>query len=293
MLPFLQFAGDGQEHSVREAREALAGLFPLTAEERAALLPSGRQHTFDNRVAWAKIYLERAGLLASPRRGYFQISDRGREVLSKPPDRIDMRFLGQYPEFNKFRGTGKTSGVVEPPEGASETETPEEVLEKASQRLRDDLASELLERVKASSARFFEHLVVNLLVKMGYGGTLEQAGRAIGKSGDEGIDGIINEDRLGLDTIHIQAKKWDGSVGRPEVQKFVGALQGKRARKGVFITTGTFTSDAADYVSRIEVKVVLIDGRQLTSLMIEHNLGVATRASYEVKRVDEDFFAEG
>lgn len=292
MLPFLQFAADGQEHSVREAREALAETFQLTPEERAALLPSGRQHTFDNRVAWAKIYLERAGLLASPRRGYFQISDRGRGVLSKPPDRIDIRFLGQYPEFNEFRSADKTSSVVEPPDSGTERETPEEVLEKASQHLRDNLASEVLERVKASSARFFEHLVVNLLVKMGYGGSLEQAGRAIGKSGDEGIDGVINEDRLGLDTIHIQAKKWDGSVGRPEVQKFVGALQGKRARKGVFITTGTFTSDAVDYVSRIEVKVVLIDGRQLASLMIEHNLGVATRASYEVKRVDEDFFAE-
>jgi restriction system protein len=292
MLPLLRFAADGQEHSIREAREALAGTFQLTADDRAALLPSGRQHTFDNRVAWAKVYLERAGLLTSLRRGYFQISDRGREVIRKPPDRIDIRFLGQYTEFNEFRSADKTSSAVEPPEGGTERETPEEVLEKASQRLREDLASELLGRMKASSARFFEHLVVNLLVKMGYGGSLERAGRAIGKSGDEGIDGIIDEDRLGLDTIHIQAKKWDGSVGRPEVQKFVGALQGKRARKGVFITTGTFTSDALDYVSRIEVKVVLIDGSQLASLMIEHDVGVVTRAVYEVKRVDEDFFTE-
>jgi restriction system protein len=291
MLPLLQFTADGREHSIREAREAIAQKLRLSAEDKAVLLPSGRQHTFDNRVAWAKIYLQRAGLLVSPRRGFFSISDEGRAVLKRPPERIDIRFLRQYPGFIEFT-SGEKSTSSEPQERPTESETPEESLERASQRLREDLISEMLKRVKTASPQFFERLVVNLLVKMGYGGSLQQAGRAIGRSGDEGIDGVINEDRLGLDTIHIQAKKWDGSVGRPEIQKFVGALQGKQADKGVFITTGNFTSDAIDYVSRIPAKVVLIDGQQLSSLMIEHNLGVTIVNSYEVKRLDEDYFTE-
>jgi restriction system protein len=292
MLPFLQFSADGLEHSLRESRDALAENFHLTPEERAALLPSGRQHTFDNRVSWAKIHLERAGLLTSPRRGFFQISDKGREVLSNPPDRIDIRYLNRFPEFKRFRGSEKTPGAVDRPEVPTENQTPEEILEKTSLELRNTLTSDLLERVKAASPQFFEFLVVNVLVKMGYGGSLEQAGHAIGKPGDEGIDGIINEDRLGLAKIHIQAKKWEGSVGRPEIQKFVGALQGQRSRKGVFITTSSFTAEALEYVSRIDANVVLIDGPKLASYMIELNVGVTTKASYEVKRIEEDFFTE-
>ena len=293
MLPFLRFASDGNEHAMSEAREALAEQFGLTAEQRAALLPSGRQAVFDNRVAWAKVYLQRAGLLDSPRRGHFRISDRGREVLRDPPDRITIRYLERFPEFIEFRSVGKEKKEpvdVSSPE--AEGETPEEMLESAYLRLRSDTAAELLKRVKGCSPKFFEGLVVEVLLKMGYGGSRREAGEAIGRAGDEGIDGIVNEDRLGLDVIYLQAKKWDGTVGRPEIQKFVGALHGKRAKKGIFLTTGSFSSEAAQYVANIDPKVVLIDGQQLADLMIEFNVGVSQTDIYEVKRIDSDYFSE-
>jgi restriction system protein len=245
-------------------------------------------------VAWAKIYLQRAGLLASSKRGHFQISPRGLEVLTTNPPRIDIKFLDRFPEFVEFR-TKKDTSDPEPPEAeavSTDRQTPEEALEASYSRIRTDLAADLLERVKKTSPAFFETLVVELLVKMGYGGSRKEAGRAIGQSGDEGIDGVINEDRLGLDVIYIQAKKWAGTVGRPEIQKFVGALHGKRAKKDVFLTTGTFSADAKDYVSHIDPKVVLIDGRQLAELMIDFDLGVAPVASYQVKRSDSDYFGE-
>jgi restriction system protein len=293
MLPFLQFASDWNEHAMGEARESLAEQFRLTQEERAALLPSGRQAVFNNRVAWAKVYLQRAGLLDSPHRGHFRISDRGRELLRNPPERITIKYLEQFPEFIEFRSVAKEKRSTAEADGAeADGETPEETLESAYLRLRSDMAAELLKRVKSCSAKFFEGLVVEVLLKMGYGGSRREAGKAIGRAGDEGIDGIINEDRLGLDVIYLQAKKWEGTVGRPEIQKFVGALHGKRAKKGIFMTTGTFSSEAAQYVAKIDPKVVLIDGEQLAEIMIDFNVGVSLVASYEVKRIDSDYFAE-
>jgi restriction system protein len=298
MLPLLQLASDGNEHIIREAGEQLATEFNLSEEEKSQLLPSGRQPIFYNRVSWAKVYLQQAGLLLSPRRGRFQISEKGQQVLANKPERINIKFLEAFPEFVESRSASKREkdklAEKEIDNGRdSDHETPEERLENAYQRIRNELSSELLNHIKGCSAQFFERVVVELLVKMGYGGSRKEAGQAIGRSGDEGVDGIINEDRLGLDVIYIQAKKWEGTVGRPEIQKFVGALHGKRARKGVFITTGYFSADAIDYVSRIDPKIVLIDGQQLAELMIDFGLGVTPTASYEIKRIDADYFDEG
>jgi restriction system protein len=290
-LPLLQFASDGNEHEMSEAREALAEQFRLTDAEKTALLPSGRQAVFTNRVAWAKVYLQRAALLDSPRRGHFRITERGRDVLRDPPERITVKYLERFPEFVGFRSMTKKE-AAEPNAAETEGETPEEKLETAYQRLRSEMAADLLQRVKSCSSQFFERLVVEVLLKMGYGGSRREAGEAIGRAGDEGIDGIINEDRLGLDVIYLQAKKWEGTVGRPEIQKFVGALHGKRAKKGIFMTTGTFSSEAAQYVATIDPKVVLIDGEQLAEIMIDFNVGVSPMASYEIKRIDSDYFAE-
>lgn len=294
MLPLLRIAADGREHSLAEARDGLAADFKLSDAELQELLPSGRQGKFANRVAWAKSYLQQAGLLLSPRRAHFQISDRGRAVLKAPPSRIDIKFLEQYPEFVDFRApkVEVTTTLVDVPSVQAEPETPEEALEAAHQKMRVGLASELLSRVKAASPQFFENLVVELLVKMGYGGSRRDAGQAIGRSGDEGIDGVISEDRLGLDVVYLQAKKWDSTVGRPEIQRFVGALHGKRAKKGVFITTSTFSAEATTYVDHIDPKVVLIDGRRLAELMTDCGLGVNTSATYDVKRIDSDYFDE-
>lgn len=295
LLPMLRLAGDGKEHPLVEARARLATEFKLTEAEQEELLPSGRQSRFANRVAWAKVYLEQAGLLVSPRRGYFLVTDRGRAVLKAPPARIDIKFLEQYPEFIEFRTPKADTEGPAPPvlREAPDAETPEEALEAAHAKITASLASEALARVKAGSAAFFEQLVVELLLKMGYGGSRADAGQAVGKAGDEGIDGVISEDRLGLDIVYLQAKRWEGSVGRPEIQKFVGALHGKRAKKGVFITTGSFSSDAVAYVEHIDPKVVLIDGRRLVELMIDFDLGVTTTRIFHVKRVDSDYFEEG
>jgi restriction system protein len=293
MRPLLDLASDGKEHPLQETREALAAKFGLTETELKMLLPSGRQPVFANRVAWAKVYLTQACLLESPQRGYFKISDRGRAALEEAPQRITIKYLEQFPEFVEFRSTPKKQREAVPPLTSDEEgQTPEESLEAAHHKLRSELASELLGRVKRCSPQFFERLVVELLLNMGYGGSRKEAGEAIGMAGDEGIDGLINEDRLGLDTIYLQAKRWAGSVGRPEIQKFVGALHGKRAKKGVFITTSTFSADAADYVRNIDPKVILIDGQQLAEYMIDFGVGVNSVNSYEVKRIDSDYFAE-
>ena len=293
MLPLLKFAGDRQEHSLRETIEALADEFDLTDEERRELLPSGQQSIFDNRVGWARTYLKKAGLLISTRRGYYQITERGVAVLKQNPPEITASFLKQFPEFVEFQRPQK--GREEGPEeqAVGETQTPEEEIEGAYQRVRQGLAAELLQTVKSCSPSFFERLVLDLLVKMGYGGTRRDAGQAIGRSGDGGIDGIIKEDRLGLDIVYIQAKRWDSSVGRPEIQKFAGALQGQRAKKGIFITTSDFTQAAQEYVSLIDSKIVLMDGSTLAQLMIDYNIGVATVGTYELKRIDSDYFTEG
>lgn len=294
MLPLLVFAKDGETHTLGEARKRLSSIFSLTPEEVEELLPSGRQRRFDNRVAWAKVYLEQAGLLQSPKRGQFKITAEGKSFLSTNPIQINITALDQFEKFKAFRESSKSSKAVQTVAvpAAEAAETPEELLEQSFQSIQEELAGSLLEQVKSCSPSFFENLVVELLLKMGYGRNRVEAGKAIGKSGDEGIDGIISEDRLGLEAIYIQAKRWAGTVGRPEIQKFVGALHGKRARKGVFITTGTFSSDARDYVSHIDPRVVLIDGAQLAEYMIEHNLGVSVKSTYEVKRIDTDFFTE-
>ena len=293
MRPLLELASDGKDHSNVEAREALARKFNLTEEERHALLPSGRQGIFVNRVAWAKSYLLQAGLLDTPQRGHFRITERGIETLKQAPERITIGFLQRFPEFAEFRSpTRKPKTTQVEPANGDEEQTPEETLEAAHLRMRADLAAELLLRVKGSSPRFFEQLVVELLLKMGYGGSRAEAGEAVGAAGDEGIDGVISEDRLGLDTIYLQAKRWQGTVGRPEIQKFVGALHGKRARKGVFITTGSFSADAREYAASIESKIVLIDGQQLADFMVDFNVGVDSVISYEVKKIASDYFDE-
>ena len=291
MLPLLELAADGNEHSLREAIESLSNQLGLTAKERRELLPSGRQPTFDNRVGWARTYMKKAGLLESTRRGYFRITKRGLDVLDKQPAQIDNAYLRQFPEFVEFQTPKKKEEEEEESRPKlDDRTTPEEEIESAYQKLRDDLSTELLEMVKGSSAAFFEQLVVDLLVAMGYGGTRKDAGQAIGRTGDGGIDGIIKEDRLGLDIVYLQAKKWENTVGRPEIQKFAGALQGQRARRGVFITTSTFTTGAREYVSRIDSKIVLIDGETLAQLMLDFDLGVTTVATYRLKRVDSDYF---
>jgi len=293
MLPTLQFFSDGQEHFGHEIVEAMAAEFKITPEERERLLPSGRQRRFDNRVAWARFHLRKALLLEQTRRGYNQITARGRDVLKKKPDRIDMRFLMQFPEFKEFRS--KRRDLENDEADAREEQqalTLEETLETAHAQIRERLADELLDTLKTCTPAFFEKVVIEVLVAMGYGGSLQDAGRAVGRSGDGGIDGIIKEDRLGLDVIYLQAKRWENVVGRPEIQKFVGALTGQRARKGVFITTSGFSKDALDYVSRIDMKIVLVDGETLAQMMIEHNVGVATMARYELKRIDSDYFSE-
>lgn len=294
MLPLLKLSSDGEVHYIHDAVNRLAEEFGLSDEEQAKLLPSGQQPVFYNRVGWARTYLKKAGLLEDPKRGYFKITDRGREVLAEDPQRIDMKYLWQFPEYIEFRETVRDATDEDVQEEDLEGLTPEEALENSYQRIRKDLSEELLTYVLGSTPGFFEKLVVELLVKMGYGGSQRDAAKAVGQSGDEGIDGIIDEDRLGLDTIYVQAKKWktSSSVGRPEIQKFVGALHGQRAKKGIFITTTSFSSEARDYVANIDPKVVLIDGSRLTDLMIDYGIGVTTRTQYELKDIDTDYFGE-
>ncbi|OQC27425.1 MAG: Mrr restriction system protein [Deltaproteobacteria bacterium ADurb.Bin072] len=287
--PWLDFASDGKEHSLVEAREALTKLMDLSRDDLKELLPSGRQTKYVNRVSWAAVYLTKAGLLERARRGVFQITDRGREVLGRRLARIDVRILRQYPEFLDFH-EARDRRDAEPTDQIADT--PEGTLEQAYASIRANLANEILERIMANSPEFFERLVVDLMVAMGYGGSRADAGKQIGGVGDEGVDGIIKEDRLGLDVVYLQAKRWKGAVGRPELQKFVGALHGKRAKKGVFITTGRFAEEARRYVEAIDPKVSLIDGHELAELMIDYDLGTTTLTTYSLKRLDSDYFIE-
>jgi restriction system protein len=296
MLPLLEFIADGKEYKMRNVTDELAIKFGVTEEEQKELLPSGVAPVFYNRTAWAKTYLKKAGLIDSPKQGIVIISKRGIEVLKKKPSSINVKFLKQFSEFVAFQTVKRED------ESETETETneeqsiqtPEELLEMAYQKIRKSLASELISKVVELSPAFFERLVVELLVKMGYGGSIKDAGKAMGKSGDEGIDGTIKEDKLGLDIIYIQAKRWKPGnvVGRPEIQKFVGALAGQGAKKGIFITTSNFTKEALDYTPRNETKIVLIDGEQLAQLMIDYNLGCTSQQTYEVKKLDSDYFGE-
>jgi restriction system protein len=291
--PLLEFAADGKEHHMKEAKKVIAARLQLTEADLEELLPSRTQRTFTNRLAWAKSYFVQAKVFNSSRRGYFRITQRGQDLLKLGHDRIDIKTLNQYPEFVEFHSgirIPKVGPVLPPTE--DQPNTPEELLQKAYNKIRNELAFQLLDKIKSNTSKFFENLVVDLMVAMGYGGSRSDAGESLGKSGDEGIDGIIKEDRLGLDVIYLQAKKWDGAVGRPELQKFVGALHGKRAKKGVFITTGIFTKDAIDYVRTIDPKIILIDGKRLTEYMIDFSLGTTTSSIYEIKKIDMDYFEE-
>ncbi len=293
MLPLLKIAGDKKEHSIREAIDHIGDLFKLSEVDRKEVLPSGRSYIIDNRVGWARTYLKKAGLLEDTRRSYFRITDKGVAVLAKSPTEINIKFLQQFQEFNDFRKK-KDDGEEEQEQTIQEetSQTPQELLEYGYQKIKRDLAQELIESVKKASPRFFEQLVVELLLKMGYGGSLKDAGKAIGQSGDGGIDGIIKEDKLGLDVIYIQAKRWENVVGSKEIRNFVGSLVGQKANKGVFITTSGFTKDALEYVKTITHKVILMDGDMLSQLMIENNVGVSSVINYEVKKIDSDYFVE-
>jgi restriction system protein len=295
MLPLLTFTSDNREHSLRETIENLAIHFTLTPEERQELLPSGTQAIFDNRVGWAKMHLLKAGLLESPRRSIFKITVRGLQVLTENNLQLNMNYLRRFSEYIEFirpnNNTGTNNTTIELVEDFNAT--PEEVLEKSYQKISQALALELLQKIKACPPAFFERLVVELLVKMGYGGSLKDAGRATRLTNDEGIDGIIKEDKLGLDFIYIQAKRWDTQpIGRPDIQSFVGALDGQRANKGVFITTSRFAETAVNYVKTITKKVILIDGEQLATYMIEYGIGVSTITTYELKKIDNDYFED-
>ena len=297
MLPLLKIAGDGNEHSKNETIERLAQQFELSESERNEMLPSGTQRKFDNRVSWARTYMQKALLLSSSGRSKFRITERGMQVLKDNPPTINDKFLRQFPEFIAFKTRTDKEGKVDENNLASQvliektSQTPQEILETSYQSLRQTLAQELIERIKNSPSKFFENLVVDLLVAMGYGGSRKDAGQAVGQVGDGGIDGIIKEDKLGLDAIYLQAKRWEGTVSRPVVQGFVGALIGKKARKGVFITTSNFSQQALDYANGTEnLKLILIDGEQLAQLMIDYDVGVTEESRYIVKKVDLDYF---
>lgn len=291
MLPLLKYAADNKEHKLADAVKDLSDQFGLTAEERKELLPSKTQEVIFNRIGWARTYMKKAGLLEDTRRGFFKITERGQAVLGENLERLTTKYLRKFDEFNEFQRKHNEKDSKSENDVISEA-TPEEMLEAGYTKLSENLADDILVNIAKCSPSFFEHLVVDLLVHMGYGGSFSEAAQVVGKSGDEGIDGIIKEDKLGLDTIYIQAKRWKGVVGRPEIQKFAGALLGQKASKGVFITTSSFTKDAEEYAASVDRKVVLIDGQKLASLMIEHNVGISTVRTFEIKRIDSDYFEE-
>ena len=294
MLPIMEIASDKNIHSSRDIITNLSTKYKLTEEEKNELLPSGKQPIFENRIGWAKTHLKKAGLLIYPKRGCIQITERGLSLLGKKPQLIDMKTLKQFDEYNEFIKITNEDKTNEDIVNENETHTPEELMEKVFLNIKRTLADEILEKIRNVSPSFFEKLVVDLLVKMGYGGSMKDAGKAIGKTNDEGIDGTIKEDKLGLDVIYIQAKRWkEGNVvGRPELHKFVGALAGQGAKKGIFITASTFTKEALDYTPKNETKIILIDGIQLAELLIEYNVGVSSQQTYEIKKIDNDYYGE-
>ena len=293
MLPLLKAVSDKKSHTIRSLYELLSNEFELSSEEREEVLPSGRETIIKNRISWARTYLKKAGLVSSPDKGMVQITERGVKVLKSNPEKINNVFLQQFDEFVEFRPRNykdkrESTGLEEP--GSA---TPEESFDTAYQDLRDELASELLDTIKKSSPYFFEQLVVDLMIALGYGGSRKEAGKATQRSNDGGIDGVIREDKLGLDAIYLQAKKYtDDSIGASKLRDFAGALQGVRARKGVFITTTTFTKEAREYVEKIDSNIVLIDGERLVNLMIDHDVGVSNREVYKIKQIDSDYFSE-
>jgi restriction system protein len=300
MLPVLRALASGEAQHRRALAEKMADHFQLTADERAQMLPSKKAPVIRSRTGWALSYMKQAGLVTTPKRGWYEITPTGRELLATGPIEIDNDVLLQYETFRDFRTRSRSDEAPEPNDVVakgghgelSRIEPPDEALDGAYGRLRSAVEAELIDTVKGVAPAFFEELVIDLLVRMGYGGNRAEAARAIGRSGDGGIDGVIDEDRLGLDSIYVQAKRWEGSVGRPDFQKFAGALQGQRANKGIFITTSTFTRDAEEYAQRIGTRIVLIDGRRLAALMFEHDVGVSPKRTYVVKDVDGDYFEE-
>ncbi len=292
MLPLLEIArgADGDGVKLLDAADQLAKRFKLTDKERTELLPSGGTFKFSSRVSWARTYLQKAGLLEAPRRGYLRLTPRGAAVIKEAPAKIDNKLLSQFDEFKTFQGKKKPA---KPGNGTESQETPIESIASFYEQFREALAAELLDRVKKCSPQFFERLVIHLLLKMGYGGSLKDAGAALGKSGDGGIDGVIREDKLGLDNIYIQAKRWtDKPVGSPDLDQFSGALSKKKASKGIFITTSTFTKDAQASLKDYSSRIVLIDGHQLSRYMIDYNVGVSAMDVFELKKIDSDFFEE-
>jgi len=290
MLPVLECLADGKEHSLADVREAISDRFALTEEERNELIPSGKQRVIANRVGWARTYMKKAGLLAYPKRGHLLITDSGLDLLKEQPAAVDVKLLKRYPGFLEFWTRKPDDG--EEVSAVAESKTPEEVLQESYDEIRANLEGEILQLVLSCTPGYFERIVVELLVKMGYGGSLQDAGEVLGKSGDEGVDGVIKEDRLGLDLLYVQAKRWENQVSRPEVQKFAGALQGKKAKKGVFITTSGFSSGARDFAESIDSRLVLIDGRELARLMVDFDLGVSTESTFAIKKIDHDYFDE-
>jgi len=292
MRPLLEEVADGVERPIAEVRAGLAERFALSQEELAQRLPSGLAKTFDNRVGWAATYLYRVGLLERPRRSVYVLTDRGRDVLARYPERVDLSVLAQFPEFTAFRKASGRGRGGDQPGVVDEAATPEERMESAFDELREALVSEVLERVHAMPPAAFEDLVLDVLQAMGYGDDTEGARERTGAPGDAGIDGVIRQDRLGLEGIYVQAKRWEGTVGRPVVQAFVGALQGARASRGVIVSASSFSQDAQQYATSVSPRVVLIDGARLAELMIDLNVGVSVRETYQVKRVDSDYFGD-
>lgn len=295
MLPFIQEISDGKIHRIRDVKANLAKRFKLSDEDLKELLPSGRAKLYDNRIGWCNTYLKKAGLVSSTQKGYLSITDAGKKLLEENLQRISVSVLKRFEafaEFHSMKGTEKPKAGDDKEEPEIIEKSPEELIESAFDSMKNDLARDLLETIKTCSPGFFEDLVVDLITKMGYGGSRKDAGKAIGKSGDGGIDGIINEDKLGLDSIYIQAKRWDNAVPVKEIRDFAGSLLSKKARKGIFITTSGFPKSAFEFTSSIEPKIILIDGNRLASLMIEYEVGVSTKTTYAVKQIDQDYFEE-
>jgi restriction system protein len=293
MLPLLEYVKDRKERSLPEVIEHISKFFKLTEEEKREMLPSGMQTIIDNRVGWSRTYLKKAGLVESTRRGYFQITERGQQILKQNPSRIDNKFLMQFAEFVEFHKVKKEEKQNYSQKTITESLDPMETLENAFQRIKESLADDLLKEVKNATPEFFEKTVLKLLRRMGYGDLVDGSMEHTGKAGDEGVDGKIKEDKLGLDVIYVQAKKWENTVSRPEIQKFVGALKGQSANKGIFITTSDFSREALDYAKKIDSpKIVLIDGETLAQYMIDHDIGVSKVKNFEIKRKDTDFFVE-
>jgi restriction system protein len=293
LFSLLKYYADEKEHTITETEDHVADDLKMSKEDREEMLPSGTQRRFVNRLAWAKVHLSKAGMIMSPRRSVYKITRKGLDVLKEGPQGISRDYLDQFEESRDFKKPSVEKKSMESISFMETSATPRETLEAAYQVLRKELIQEVLDNVKGATPRYFEELVVELLVKMGYGGTVKDAGQATQYNNDEGVDGIIKEDKLGLDVIYIQAKRYtDSSIGRPEIQAFVGALDGKHANKGIFITTSRFSDTAVTYVRSISKKVVLIDGEQLANYMIDYNLGVTTMATFELKKIDNDYFGE-